>query len=743
MALGVGYPLVGGMVVGWLFLVLQEGRVAEGCRQAAQDRLAALDEGFRREIRDREIRLLRHLGSPRRGSTSLADLEALWTADLEALLADEFFLFGADGRSLSTHRNRFRPGVARMGTLPLAERWRCARFCLERGWYADLDELETLFPDRPPGPVQTPLWRGFLTERERTFLETVARQAMNEFQVRHGFPALADGKGSDLVVAGLLEGGLGEQGAVNLAREGELNYSRGALGDGYAFPAILRGADGQATGFALITHSYGNLTWPYLDRVCRPSGDGEGWRLVAIPFPETKDPPVPSVDAALPFQDLAGRALLQPANPVSMRVDVDGEAWDAVARVCAHIPQTILVAATPVRLIEARLRPTRWRLAALIGLVTLFGAGLAWVTVTRFLAPVQEVGRGVEAMRARDFALRLPVPERGELADLYQAFNRAMVHLADMELAAVVQARLLPTAPLRAGGIEVIHHYQMTQATGGDVLERCLLPDGRILVALGDVSGHGIPAALVTAMAKAAFGVLGPRHPDTPEEILRGLNQLFLDLLGRQRFMTCLVATIEPTSGLCRLANAGQCFPLLIRHGQGPTFLRTLSYPLGVTERWRAGRLDLELAPERDPVTGEARPATLVFFTDGLVEAIGPAGEQVGFDRLAAFAAHALAAAPQDPGGALFAAVKAWTDPVAWPDDASALIIRVGAAPRPEGGADDRGVLLTGVTVGPVRGGRALHPTWRRGRKPAPCRRRGTSCTPRPSARRPSGRLSR
>jgi len=233
----------------------------------------------------------------------------------------------------------------------------------------------------------------------------------------------------------------------------------------------------------------------------------------------------------------------------------------------------------------------------------------------------------------------------------------------------------------------------MTQATGGDFLDHFTLGDGRVVFALGDVTGHGISAALVTAMAKAAVRLLCPRMPDTPNEVLRRIAQLFFEVLERRLAMTCILGVADPASGQIILANAGQTFPLLLRAGTSPSFVEApTTFPLGLSKKAAIAQVHLDLVGATVTATqpaavdigrgqlAEGRVA-LVLYTDGLIEAIDESGQQIGFERFKALVQRTIGDGAE-PGTAVFAALRAITGRVPWPDDASLLVVEWLAAGR-------------------------------------------------------------
>ena len=186
-----------------------------------------------------------------------------------------------------------------------------------------------------------------------------------------------------------------------------------------------------------------------------------------------------------------------------------------------------------------------------------------------------------------------------------------------------------------------------------------------MFVALGDVSGHGVAAALVTTMAKAAFSLFGRRCADDPAEALRAVSSLLLQLLDRKRMMTCVIGVLHPERGEMCFANAGHCYPVVHRPSGETEMLQMSSFPMGLSRR-----------PRIVSLTCPAAGNVFVLYSDGLVEAVDVEGTQLGYDRFLDLLGQAIRECPEKPGPRLFELVVEATGGVPLIDDASVLFIR-------------------------------------------------------------------
>jgi sigma-B regulation protein RsbU (phosphoserine phosphatase) len=195
----------------------------------------------------------------------------------------------------------------------------------------------------------------------------------------------------------------------------------------------------------------------------------------------------------------------------------------------------------------------------------------------------------------------------------------------ELEVARELQRELLPVAAPDVDGYSFAFSYRTANTIGGDYYDFFPLEDGRLAVIAGDASGHGIAAGLVMAIAGSALK-LGFDSDSDPVAVTRVVNRALYRTGGSRAFMTLFCSVLEPATGRLRFVSAGHPFPMLLRAGGEILELGKGCLPLGIRFE-----LDLEaLETQIDP--GD----TLLFYTDGVVETLGPSGETFGFKRLSA-----------------------------------------------------------------------------------------------------------
>ena len=199
----------------------------------------------------------------------------------------------------------------------------------------------------------------------------------------------------------------------------------------------------------------------------------------------------------------------------------------------------------------------------------------------------------------------------------------------ELRLARSIQERTLPKELPVLPGWQITTYWQPARVVGGDFYDFIALPDGKLCMIIGDVTGKGMPAALIMATTRsllhfAALNVPGGK-PARPGEILARVNEMCCLEIPSNMFVTCLIAVVDPESGRTRFANAGHNLPY--QHTmQGLIELRATGMPLGLMPNM--------VYEENEAVLAEGE--SLVMYSDGLTEAHNPHREMYGLERLQA-----------------------------------------------------------------------------------------------------------
>lgn len=202
-----------------------------------------------------------------------------------------------------------------------------------------------------------------------------------------------------------------------------------------------------------------------------------------------------------------------------------------------------------------------------------------------------------------------------------EARQRERIH-QELRVAQLIQQTLLPKSVPELDGWQVSAYYQPAREVGGDFYDFLELPDGRIGLVVGDVTDKGVPAALVMATTRTMIRAAAHRLR-SPGDVLERVNDILHPDIPPNMFVTCLGALLDPKTGRLQYANAGHDLPYL-RHANGVTELRATGMPLGLMPGMRYEEKEVVLEP------GDS----ILFYSDGLVEAHDPQREMFGFPRL-------------------------------------------------------------------------------------------------------------
>jgi sigma-B regulation protein RsbU (phosphoserine phosphatase) len=246
--------------------------------------------------------------------------------------------------------------------------------------------------------------------------------------------------------------------------------------------------------------------------------------------------------------------------------------------------------------------------------------------------------------------------------------RRAQQRDAEMHLARIVQQKLYPDAAPRLAGFDIAGAAFPAAQTGGDYYDFLPMGDGRLALAVGDVSGHGVGAALLMAETRAYLRSLARTTTDLGG-MLGALNAFLLEDTEPERFVTLMVALLDPARRTLAYASAGHV-PGYVLDGSGTTkhVLASTGVPLGLF-----GDAEFRPGPELCLDKGDL----LLLLTDGATEAQRPDGTFVDI----ASVLQAVAEAREDDAAQivrrLHAAVSGFAQGEPQRDDITALVCRV------------------------------------------------------------------
>jgi sigma-B regulation protein RsbU (phosphoserine phosphatase) len=295
----------------------------------------------------------------------------------------------------------------------------------------------------------------------------------------------------------------------------------------------------------------------------------------------------------------------------------------------------------------------------------------------RTASSIKEVSLAAERIAGGDFGKPLPVKSRDEVGELTRSFNTMMRQLEErmrikqaLDVAREVQQNLLPVGVPQIPGLDIAAKSIYCDQTGGDFYDflkmRRQKADG-LGIAVGDVSGHGIPAALLMATIRA-FIKSKVTPQDSIAESIAYVNRLLTrDTRDTGQFATLFYAEISPTESVLRW----------VRAGHDPA----LFYDPGLEkfeELWGDG-IALGIDPDgsyQEKVRKLSGGQILVIGTDGIWEARNPGGEMFGREKLKDLIRENAAHSSEGISAAIIDSIKTFQDSARQEDDITLLVIK-------------------------------------------------------------------
>ncbi|MEK6705333.1 MAG: SpoIIE family protein phosphatase [Bdellovibrionota bacterium] len=269
-------------------------------------------------------------------------------------------------------------------------------------------------------------------------------------------------------------------------------------------------------------------------------------------------------------------------------------------------------------------------------IVSVFASG----TLTSALRTLYEATKTISEGK---FDINVKVKSKDEVGALADGFNKMASEVSrlmeeniakarmekELETAKVVQETLFPAPTSAFGPLKIAGAFEPASECGGDWWHYCEIGD-KVFVWVGDATGHGAPAALITSAAKSAASVIERIFSSqgiTPAMAMTYLNRAIYETSKGKMLMTFFVASIDKTTGELTYSNASHDPPYLLRH-TGQALLKDDMVALVDATGSRLGQnADSEY---KDVTLKLATGDTVVFYTDGLPEMLDKSGKQWG-----------------------------------------------------------------------------------------------------------------
>jgi sigma-B regulation protein RsbU (phosphoserine phosphatase) len=323
----------------------------------------------------------------------------------------------------------------------------------------------------------------------------------------------------------------------------------------------------------------------------------------------------------------------------------------------------------------------------LVGIIFVLVEGAAFATgivlTRRITRAVADLYRGTQYVQAMDFSHRVQIEKRDQLGELGESFNRMTGSISqlieeenkrrrlenEISIAREVQNQLFPSTLPSVPGVEIEAICKAARSVSGDYYDFIQLTPTHIAIAIADISGKGISAALLMASLQAALRsqllVEGSERLGMVELVSR-LNKHLVRNTGDDRFATFFIAVYDSATRTLRYTNAGHLPAFLICKG-GAQQLDKGGMVLGVVEDYAYEEGTIAVAPD----------SLLIGYSDGLIEPENVYGEEFGIRRLQEAAVRVQSAAPLMVAESLMAAAEEWAGTPEQADDMTVIVARL------------------------------------------------------------------
>jgi phosphoserine phosphatase RsbU/P len=316
-------------------------------------------------------------------------------------------------------------------------------------------------------------------------------------------------------------------------------------------------------------------------------------------------------------------------------------------------------------------------------LIEAAASATGFVLARRITRAVADLYRGTQYVQARDYSHRVQIEKQDQLGELADSFNKMTSSISELieeeakrrkleseiSIAREVQNQLFPSILPSVPGVEIEAICKAARSVSGDYYDFIQLSPTHVAIAIADISGKGISAALLMASLQAALRsqalTEGSESLSTAELVAR-LNKHLVRNTGDDRFATFFIAVYDSATRTLRYTNAGHLPSFLICNGSAH-LLDKGGMVLGVIEDYVYEQGVLRVAPD----------SLLIGYSDGLVEPENVYGEEFGIARLKEAAIRVQSATPLMVAESLMSAAEEWAGTPEQADDMTVIVGRL------------------------------------------------------------------
>ena len=322
------------------------------------------------------------------------------------------------------------------------------------------------------------------------------------------------------------------------------------------------------------------------------------------------------------------------------------------------------------------LRKTLFQNVPLFLVVIFAGILVVSVIIRQMFKPVQRLIESTKEVAQGNWNISIDYRSNDEMGTLAHSFNQMVRSLREnarmwheFNVARDMQAQMLPKTFPQIDGFQIGAKSMPAKEVGGDFYDFLNLSEDKLGVVVGDVSGHSVSAAMVmtAAMGAVRFAAEGKT---TTDQVLNLVNARLNKDIQNHMFVALFYGIIDCSARKLYYTNAGQTMPYLCREGKVdflPQAENSDRFPLGIVKSTVYEQLAFDLK------VGDS----LVFYTDGIVDAMNGSYESFGFDRLAAAIQESAQHSPDEMVEKLVDEMKSYSGATEVIDDVTVVIVKI------------------------------------------------------------------
>ncbi|HQG26928.1 MAG TPA: SpoIIE family protein phosphatase [Candidatus Ozemobacteraceae bacterium] len=647
--------------------------------KAMEQRLIQVDNAVPVSKRQRR-RLLRTLAGRLDGAPPASFPEVMTDAGLVELsneAYDAFFLVGSDGAHLRDW-GMLIPSLRHVAKRPMAEKLTRLPGMLGINEMPSRSMIELTLKLRPTIDHLPALWSckrsADHTRRTRDGIGVLGKMIIDRYNQTHGLGGKPGSGGkSDLVYGAVIDAQTGDLVQAVFSNLGDIFRLGSGILSCWSFFDVIRDASGVGQYFAFFFTDLRGVEHGYLEeffanRRRQPSD----WYFAAesqvsqvfYPVHEKAHPLRRHFDRVAPPRVLFSKVVSRQGRKVLL-----------AAYAARNMNHFVLFARRPWSVIEAGRAALLRQMGVIAVMMFVLMLGVFWRMYQGIVAPAGALMEGVKALEEKRFTHSIPSMTGDEWDELAASFNTAIQGMEELQVAGSVQAMILPSGPVRGKAGDYLGQSLMSGHVGGDYFDALVDEAGDINFVIGDVTGHGVSAALVVAMVKSSFSILHRSGVRSPAELLTNINGHMLSHLAKKKGLSMAAGRLT-ADGRLLYSNAGQPYPYLLSPDAG--MITRLAYPgvpLGILKKSAYNDVEIPVTPG----------AILVLVSDGIIEQPNEAGEPFGFERLHAALESRINKPSESLLTELFEELRRYSGPIPWKDDVTLACLRI-TTPNPTEG---------------------------------------------------------